>query len=88
MPLLIKDGIGTPGGGLVMLSTSYNIRRWSFAGLVLPPRGPAIDDINSNNNNKTVVAAAGPTNNIPQGPHHRRLMVKVVAAVGPADSTP
>jgi hypothetical protein len=53
-----------------MPSTSYSVRRWSFTGLVLPPRGPAIDDIDSNNNSKTVVAAAGPTGSTPQGPRH------------------
>jgi hypothetical protein len=60
MPLWIKDGIGTPGGGLVTPSTSHSVRRWSFLGPVLPPRVPAIDDIYSNNNGKIVVVAAGP----------------------------
>jgi hypothetical protein len=50
-----------------MPSTSYSVRRWSFLGPVLPPRGPTIDDIYPNNNSKTMVAVAGPTDSIPQG---------------------
>jgi hypothetical protein len=57
--------LGPLEGGLVTPSTSYNVRRWSFPGPVLPPRGPAINDIYSNNNGKIVVAVAGPTDSIP-----------------------
>jgi hypothetical protein len=88
MPLWIKDGIRTPGGGLVTPLTSYIVRRWSFPGSVLPPRGPTIDDIYYNNNNKTVVAIAGPTNSIPQEARHLRLAVKVVVVAKLTGSTP
>jgi hypothetical protein len=66
MPLWIKDGIQTPGGGLVTPWMPYSVRRWSFPGPVLPHRGPVINDIYSNNNDKTVVAAVCPTDIIPQ----------------------
>jgi hypothetical protein len=71
-----------------MPSTSDSIRRWSFLGPILPPKGHAINDIYSNNNGKTVVAGVGPTDSIPHGPHHRRLVANVVAATRPASSIP
>jgi hypothetical protein len=56
-------------------------------GPVLPPTGPAIDDIHSSNSGKTVVAIVGPTDSIPQGARHQRLEAKVVAAAGPIGNT-
>jgi hypothetical protein len=56
-------------------------------GPVLPPRGPAINDIHSSNSGKTVVAIVSPTDSIPQGARHQRLEAKVVAAAGPTGNT-
>jgi hypothetical protein len=88
MPLWIRDGIEIPGGSLITPLISYNVRRWSFPGPVLPPRGPSIDDIYPNNNGKTMVVATGPTNSILQGPHHRHLALKVVTVAEPTGNTP